>query len=124
VNTSLYSRQWDVGSFTDQTKKPYKVSERRDGRWECSCPAWTRHTPRTDCKHIRKVQGALRIAPAVPMFSPAAPSQPPVSKPQACDAITFEGYTIRRRPLVERFDDDMLTGADTATATTRSRRDI
>ena len=58
MNTSIYARQWDVGSFTDPTKKPYKVSERRDGRWECSCPAWTRHTPRTDCKHIVKVQKA------------------------------------------------------------------
>ena len=32
MNTSIYNRQWDVGSFTDPTKKPYKVSERRDGR--------------------------------------------------------------------------------------------
>ena len=57
------ARQWDVGSFTDPTKKPYKVSERHDGRWECSCPAWTRHTPRTDCKHIIKVQKASKAAP-------------------------------------------------------------
>ena len=64
MNTSIYARQWDVGSFTDPTKKPYKVSERRDGRWECSCPAWTRHTPRTDCKHIIKVQKAIRFSPA------------------------------------------------------------
>ena len=68
MNTSIYNRQWDVGSFTDSTKKPYKVSERRDGRWECSCPAWTRHTPRTDCKHIVKVKKASYFSPQNPVF--------------------------------------------------------
>lgn len=24
--------------------------------WQCSCPAWTRHVPRTDCKHIIRVK--------------------------------------------------------------------
>ena len=27
----------------------------RTWEYECSCPAWTRNTPRKDCKHIRKV---------------------------------------------------------------------
>lgn len=24
--------------------------------WQCSCPGWTMHTPRHDCKHIRHVK--------------------------------------------------------------------
>lgn len=31
-----------------------------DGQWQCACPAWTRHTPRSDCKHIMPVKVALR----------------------------------------------------------------
>jgi hypothetical protein len=114
MNTSVYARQWDVGSFTDPTKKPYKVSERRDGGWECSCPAWTRHTPRLDCKHIRSLQRAILAMPAASVFD--QPAQPPTTR---SPGIAFDGYAIRRRAL-----DDMLTGADTAPATTRSRRDI
>jgi len=34
----------------------YIVSQDRDGNWACSCPGWTRHVPRTDCKHIREVR--------------------------------------------------------------------
>jgi len=134
MNTSkrsdIYARQWDVGSFTDATKKPYKVSERRDGRWECSCPAWTRHTPRTDCKHIVKVQKASRFSPQNPVFlaTPPAANQPAVteqvSNPQGC-AVIIDGYAIRRA-LVERFDDDTLAGTDTDSRCEpiRSRRDI
>jgi len=33
--------------------KPYNVSfVFDDGTLQCGCPAWTRHTPRRDCKHI------------------------------------------------------------------------
>jgi hypothetical protein len=128
VNTSkrsdIYARQWDVGSFTDPTKKPYKVSERRDGRWECSCPAWTRHTPRTDCKHIIKVQAALRRA--------AVTAADTIDRPEPPAAMVFENYTIRRRARLDLVEhEDTLTdtaetfGADTGTATARrSRREI
>lgn len=27
--------------------------------WMCGCPAWTRHTPRKDCKHITKVKKVM-----------------------------------------------------------------
>jgi hypothetical protein len=119
MNTSkrsdIYSRQWDVGSFTDPTKKPYKVSERRDGGWECSCPAWTRHTPRTDCKHIRSVQKAILAMPAAPVF--AQPTPPPTMRPSD---VAFDGYTIRRAL------EDTLAGTDTDSRCEpiRSRRDI
>jgi hypothetical protein len=123
MNTSkrsdIYSRQWDVGSFTDPTKKPYKVSERRDGGWECSCPAWTRHTPRVDCKHIIKVQTASRFSPQNPVFvaTPPAASQPAVTSQR----VIIDGYAIRRRAL-----EDTLAGTDTDSRCEpiRSRRDI
>ena len=146
MNTSIYKRQWDIQSFTDPGKKPYKISERLDGGWECSCPAWTRHMPRADCKHIDKVRRALQRPPAAPVFisanqptssvAPTAPSprrsQTATAQATAAPEITFEGYTIRRRgrlDLVEAgvTDDDTLTGATTDAPdalTTRSRRDI
>jgi hypothetical protein len=116
MNTSIYSRQWDVGSFTDSTKKPYKVSERLDGRWECSCPAWTRHTPRTDCKHIVKVRKASYFSPQNPVFAatPPAESQPTVTAQQ----VIIDGYTIRRAL------EDTLAGTDAGTVVRRSRREI
>ena len=124
MNTSIYSRQWDVGSFTDSTKKPYKVSERRDGRWECSCPAWTRHTPRTDCKHIVKVQESqLLLRRKILCSSPLRPLK--ANRPYgACNqpaerAVIIDGYAIRRRAL-----DDTLTDADDATTARRSHREI
>lgn len=63
-----YKRQWDVNSFTNPRKTAYKVSERVDGGWECSCPAWTMHTPRKDCKHIQSVRSAMRRAPSDAVF--------------------------------------------------------
>lgn len=53
VNSPLWTDQWAVqGSGT----APYIVSHKKDGEWQCSCPAWTRNTPREDCKHILKVK--------------------------------------------------------------------
>jgi hypothetical protein len=34
----------------------YTVQELADGSWRCACPAWTRHTPRRDCKHIAEAR--------------------------------------------------------------------
>jgi len=34
----------------------YTVAKDEHGNYACSCPGWTRHTPRTDCKHIREVR--------------------------------------------------------------------
>jgi hypothetical protein len=146
MNTSIYKRQWDVGSFTDPGKKPYKISERLDGGWECSCPAWTRHMPRADCKHIDKVRRALQRTPAAPAFisanqptssvAPTAPSprrsQPATAQATAAPEITFEGYTIRRRARLDfvevgATDDDTLTSTNTdptCELTTRGRREI
>jgi len=37
----------------------YIVSLHKDGHYACSCIGWTRHTPRTDCRHIREVKDDL-----------------------------------------------------------------
>ncbi|MBU1067682.1 hypothetical protein KKE60_07825 [Patescibacteria group bacterium] len=34
----------------------YTVGQDAGGNWGCSCPAWTRHVPRRDCKHITTVR--------------------------------------------------------------------
>ena len=115
MNGNIYIRQWDVASFTRSGQKPYKISERYDGKWECSCPAWTRHTPRADCKHIDKIKRLLQTIPTNPVLAPQ-PAQAPISPA----TISFDGYTIRRRAL----DDIASTYPDTATATGRGRRDI
>lgn len=50
----LWTDQWMV---MGTAKAPYIVSKKtKSGEWQCSCPDWTKHTPRTDCKHILKVK--------------------------------------------------------------------
>jgi hypothetical protein len=114
-----YARQFDVGSFTDPTKKPYKVSQRQDGGWECSCPAWTRHTPRKDCKHILRVKDAMRVAPASPVFS-QAPTAAKVQQGKAAAEVVYDGYVIRQR----REDADVLAEQTTFETVRRSRREL
>lgn len=114
-----YARQFDVGSFTDPAKKPYKVSERIGGGWECSCPAWTRHTPRKDCKHILKVKNAMRVAPASPVFSQAKPAAKPQQGKAAAPAeVVYQGYTIRQRR------DEALPDETTFETVRRGRREL
>jgi hypothetical protein len=118
-NPNIYVRQWDVGSFTDPGKKPYKISERYNGTWECSCPAWTRHTPRTDCKHIIKVKKASYFSPQNPVFvaAPPAANQPAITEQR----VIIDGYAIRRRPLEDTLP-NANTVVDATTATTRRNR--
>jgi hypothetical protein len=40
----------------DEVFNQYLVSETEDGKWQCSCKAWTARMPRTDCKHIIKAK--------------------------------------------------------------------
>lgn len=61
VNSPLWTSQWAVmGSGAT----PYIVSHKKDGEWQCSCPAWTRNTPREDCKHILRVKLAENVPSA------------------------------------------------------------
>ena len=46
-----YVKFWKIDSATNRSLS-YVVSKNRDGSYACSCPAWTHHTPRRDCKHI------------------------------------------------------------------------
>jgi hypothetical protein len=130
MNTAIYRRQWDVGSFTDPTKKPYKVSERLNGGWECSCPAWTRHTPRADCKHIDRIKRVLRTTPDNAILTLTPPPTLATLQPNQRPTIVIDGYTIRRHALVdhidvERFDEDTLINTDTnAPTVTRGRREL
>lgn len=87
-----WRRQWDVPSDSNPAKS-YVVSEDREGHYACSCPAWTRHTPRRDCKHIRRVKegqypergaplsGPVKTAPAAPQLPGSPPPAPPPVPP-------------------------------------------
>lgn len=61
--SKTYSAFYQVASAS--TPGSYYVVAHRvsPDRWECGCPAWTRHTPRADCKHITQVRQALNVRP-------------------------------------------------------------
>lgn len=76
ANSPMWSSQWAVQGTA---KAPYIVSSKKkagDGvatgwgeTWGCSCPDWTKHSPRTDCKHIVNVktkEGILITATTAP----------------------------------------------------------
>jgi len=71
ANSPLWTVQWSV---MGTAKLPYVVS-RNPGHangattsegWACSCPNFTQHTPRTECKHILKVMQLENVKPASP----------------------------------------------------------
>lgn len=96
--SNRYQRRLEVGSFTSD--RVYIVAQRTDdGGWECSCPAWTMHTPRRDCKHIKATLAAMGQNIAAPVFAtiPAVPQKvQPVAVPPAPEVV-FGGYRIRQR---------------------------
>lgn len=53
MNQTCWVKKWVVPSSSGNGN--YIVSLHKEGWYACSCPGWTRHTPRTDCKHIREV---------------------------------------------------------------------
>jgi len=77
VNSPLWTDQWSV---VGSAKEPYIVSRKNTGvgyangsttsdGWACACMAFTRNTPREDCKHILKVklhEGIGLVAKQVP----------------------------------------------------------
>lgn len=45
---------------SESSNRLYVVSRRNDSKeWECSCPGWTRHSPRRPCKHLRTMAPVL-----------------------------------------------------------------
>ena len=72
-------QRWEVASHSNPSKT-YTVAIDADGIYDCSCPAWTRHMPRKDCKHIQQVK-AIEQAPKVTTTVPEpAPTPPPQRK--------------------------------------------
>jgi hypothetical protein len=63
ANSPLWVDQWAVQGTA---AKPYVVSVKsplgQPKAWSCSCPDWTKHTPRTNCKHILNVMVKEKLA--------------------------------------------------------------
>jgi predicted nucleic acid-binding Zn finger protein len=53
----MYIKQWKI--LNSRKTGHYVVSQRKDGGFECGCPAWTLNRLRPDCKHILEVKLAL-----------------------------------------------------------------
>ena len=61
--SGFYKDQWQVPSSSNPSKS-YTVSLTMADEWQCSCPGWTTHMPRRDCKHIKQMRRDLQIAGA------------------------------------------------------------
>ena len=48
-----YVKRWVIPS--ESSDREYIIALDKDGNYACSCPAWTRHFPRRNCKHITMV---------------------------------------------------------------------
>jgi len=65
LNNNPYVKFWYVRSHSDPNKN-YKVSQRQDGTYACSCPHWLyrrSQIPDGECKHIKEVKlgGAIAV---------------------------------------------------------------
>lgn len=47
---------------TSDSGRKYTVVRTWADKWRCSCPGWTMHVPRKDCKHIRHVKKIKHVA--------------------------------------------------------------
>jgi hypothetical protein len=54
MNDTKWKHKWACPSSS--TDGYYTVAQDGEGNFACSCIGWTRHTPRTDCKHIKQVR--------------------------------------------------------------------
>ena len=56
ANSPLWVTQWAVqGTAAKPYVVTYSTKPNTANVWSCSCPDWTKHTPRTNCKHILNV---------------------------------------------------------------------
>ena len=69
ANSPLWVVQWSVQG---SAAKPYVVSRAigakakvSQNEWACSCPNWTRTSPRVECKHILNVILKEKVAMSV-----------------------------------------------------------
>jgi hypothetical protein len=49
-----WAHKWAVPSSSSDGY--YTVAQDYEGNFACGCLGWTRHMPRTDCRHIRQVR--------------------------------------------------------------------
>lgn len=72
-----YAQQFQVKSLSSSRhEKFYTVSKRHDGTWACSCPAWTRQSPRQNCKHILSILvQQMQAQPPQPVKSTPQPAE-------------------------------------------------
>jgi hypothetical protein len=73
ANSPMWTEQW---AYQGTAKAPYIVSVKKkagngvtsgwDQTWACSCPDWTKHNPRVDCKHVLaiKLKEKIQVNPA------------------------------------------------------------
>lgn len=101
-----YVKQWQIPSDSNPNTT-YTVSLTPEQTFECSCPAWTRNTPRVDCKHIRRLQRDNFVTPAQAMakvIAPASQSAAPVKavpvKAQISTQAIPKAPTVTAKPAV------------------------
>jgi len=57
-----WKNKWAVPSSSQDGH--YIVAEDYGGNFACGCLGWTRHMPRTDCKHIKEVRYLIKGEPS------------------------------------------------------------
>ena len=94
-----YRKQWKVQG---SAKDPYTVSVTVDCVWSCSCIGWTRHMPRSDCKHIKKIKakeglGAPLVRADIGKAAPTAKSlvKAGATKDEAADAARVKREQVQ-----------------------------
>src|ERR1017187_8117740 len=56
---------------SESSNRKYIVSKRdSSGNFECSCPGWTMHSPRRNCKHLNAMVPALEEVQKLLLSSP------------------------------------------------------
>jgi SWIM zinc finger len=98
ANSPMWNTQW---AYQGTAKAPYIVSAKKkpgngmtsgwDQTWGCSCPDWTRHSSRVDCKHILAVKLKEKIA-TNPVQIMGANMSPEVKK-------DFEQFLARKQKI-------------------------
>ena len=98
-----YRKQWPVQG---SAKDPYTVSVTVDGAWSCSCIGWTRHMPRSDCKHIKKIKAkeGLGAPLARADIGKAAPTAKSVVKAGATQEQAADAARIKREEVQTKKD--------------------
>jgi hypothetical protein len=90
--TKRYVEMYRASSDSDPTRS-YVVAKDVRGQWACSCPAWTQHMPRHNCKHITRVLAMIANHGGEPVI--------PVMSEKELQADTKLSKTLSRFSLLE-----------------------